>query len=399
MIEHSGKAPFQAHILVVDDNPRNLQLISTVVSDAGYKVSAVNSGGNALKFLTHKIPDIVLLDVMMPEMNGYDVCKAMKSDKNLSDIPVIFLTAKNEVQDIVTGFSLGAVDYITKPFKTEEVLVRLSTHLQLKQSKQMLLEKNNELEALNSELVRSKEIIREDAQRLAKMNAEKDRFFSIIAHDLRGPFSGCMGLTEIIASNVDELSKEEMKEYALTLFETAGQLNKLLENLLDWARMQMGMIGFNPEAGLLHHMIEESVEMYRKRALEKNITLDINIPENLGVQADANMVNTVVRNLLSNAVKFTHPGGSISFAAAKNSNGKVLLTVKDTGIGIPTQILNNLYRLDKKVSRPGTSGEQSTGLGLMICRDFVKQHGEDLQVESTVGKGSTFSFELPLASN
>jgi two-component system, sensor histidine kinase and response regulator len=396
-MEQPGKALFQKHILVVDDNPRNLQLISTLVSDAGYKVSAVNSGHNALKFLAHKKPDVVLLDVMMPEMNGYDVCKAIKTDETLSDIPVIFLTAKNEAQDIVTGFSLGAVDYITKPFKTEEVLVRLSTHLQLKQSKQMLLEKNNELEKLNRELIRSKEIIREDAQRLAKINAEKDRFFSIIAHDLRGPFSGCMGLTEIIATNFDSLSKEEMKEYALTLFETAGQLNKLLVNLLDWARMQMGMIGFNPESGLLHHMIEESAEMYRKRALKKNISLNIEVAGDLTVMADPNMLNTVVRNLLSNAVKFTHPEGVITLKAEKTSAGKVLLTVKDSGIGIPPQILSNLYQIDKKVSRPGTSGEQSTGLGLLICRDFVRQHGEDLQVESTVGKGSTFRFELPLA--
>lgn len=135
------KATLNAHVLVVDDNPRNLQLISTVVGEAGYKVSAVNSGQNALKYLKLKQPDIILLDVMMPEMNGYDVCRTIKEDPGLKDIPVVFLTAKNEVQDIVTGFSLGAVDYITKPFKTEEVLIRLSTHLQLRHSKNSCLRK------------------------------------------------------------------------------------------------------------------------------------------------------------------------------------------------------------------------------------------------------------------
>ncbi len=399
MNELMTKATLNAHVLVVDDNPRNLQLISTVVGEAGYKVSAVNSGQNALKYLKLKQPDIILLDVMMPEMNGYDVCRTIKEDPGLKDIPVVFLTAKNEVQDIVTGFSLGAVDYITKPFKTEEVLIRLSTHLQLRHSKKLLLEKKNELEKLNEALHKSKEIIKADAKRLEKLNAEKDKFFSIIAHDLRGPFAGCIGLTEIMATSVDNMSNEDIAEYAQTLNETASQINKLLENLLEWARMQMGLVGYNPDDEMFVEMISNTISIYEKAANEKKIQLQLQLPADVRVHADPNMVNSIMRNLLSNAVKFTYPKGNIKVMAQVVENNMISIQVSDNGIGIPEGLKRKLFRLDQKVSRPGTSGEESSGLGLLLCRDFVLKSGGTLSLESKEGQGSTFSFTLPLAKD
>lgn len=399
MNELNIKTTLNAHVLVVDDNPRNLQLISTVVGEAGYKVSAVNSGQNALKYLTLKQPDIILLDVMMPEMNGYDVCRTIKQDPILKDIPVIFLTAKNEVQDIVTGFTLGAVDYITKPFKTEEVLIRLSTHLQLRHSKKLLLEKKNELEQLNVALHKSKEIIRADAKRLEKLNAEKDKFFSIIAHDLRGPFAGCIGLTEILATSVEHMSNEDIAEYAQTLNETASQINKLLENLLEWARMQMGLVGYNPNDEVFVEMISNTISIYEKAANEKKIQLQLQLPADVRVHADPNMVNSIMRNLLSNAVKFTYPKGNIKVVAQVVENDMISIQVSDNGIGIPEGLKRKLFRLDQKVSRPGTSGEESSGLGLLLCRDFVQKSGGTFSIESKEGQGSTFSFTLPLAKS
>jgi two-component system, sensor histidine kinase and response regulator len=399
MNELMTKTTLNAHVLVVDDNPRNLQLISTVVGEAGYKVSAVNSGQNALIYLKLKQPDIILLDVMMPEMNGYEVCRTIKQDPILKDIPVIFLTAKNEVQDIVTGFTLGAVDYITKPFKTEEVLVRLSTHLQLRHSKKLLLEKKNELEQLNKALHKSQQTIKADAMRLEKLNAEKDKFFSIIAHDLRGPFAGCIGLTEILATSVENMSNEDIAEYAQTLNETASQINKLLENLLEWARMQMGLIGYNPENENFIEMIANTISLYEKAAKDKKIHFHQQLPENLKVYADTNMVNSIMRNLLSNAVKFTHPKGNIKIEARATGNDMIEIQVSDSGIGIPKGLQSKLFRLDQKVSRPGTSGEESTGLGLLLCRDFVQKSGGTLSLESKEGQGSTFSFTLPLAKS
>lgn len=399
MNELMTKATLNAHVLVVDDNPRNLQLISTVVGEAGYKVSAVNSGQNALKYLTLKQPDIILLDVMMPEMNGYEVCRTIKEDPGLKDIPVVFLTAKNEVQDIVTGFSLGAVDYITKPFKTEEVLVRLSTHLQLRHSKKLLLEKKNELEQLNEALHKSQETIKADAMRLEKLNAEKDKFFSIIAHDLRGPFAGCIGLTEILATSVGNMSNEDIAEYAQTLNETASQINKLLENLLEWARMQMGLIGYNPKNENFVEMIANTISLYEKAAKDKKIQFHQQLPENLKVYADTNMVNSIMRNLLSNAVKFTHPKGNIKIEAQAIGNDMIEIQVSDSGIGISKDLQSKLFRLDQTVSRPGTSGEESTGLGLLLCRDFVQKSGGAFSLESKEGQGSTFKFTLPLAKS
>lgn len=399
MNELNIKTTLNAHVLVVDDNPRNLQLISTVVGEAGYKVSAVNSGQNALKYLTLKQPDIILLDVMMPEMNGYDVCRTIKQDPILKDIPVIFLTAKNEVQDIVTGFTLGAVDYITKPFKTEEVLIRLSTHLQLRHSKKLLLEKKNELEQLNVALHKSKEIIRADAKRLEKLNAEKDKFFSIIAHDLRGPFAGCIGLTEILATSVEHMSNEDIAEYAQTLNETASQINKLLENLLEWARMQMGLVGYSPNDEVFVEMISNTISIYEKAANEKKIQLQLQLPADVRVHADPNMVNSIMRNLLSNAVKFTYPKGNIKVVAQVVENDMISIQVSDNGIGIPEGLKRKLFRLDQKVSRPGTSGEESSGLGLLLCRDFVQKSGGTFSLESKEGQGSTFSFTLPIAKS
>lgn len=391
---HKHKAAFEANILVVDDNPKNLQLISTVVSEAGYKVSAVNSAENALKYLNLKSPDLILLDVMMPGMNGYEACRIIKSDEKLKEIPIIFLTAKNETEDIVTGFSLGAVDYISKPFKSEEVLVRLSTHVQLTQSKRLLKEKNNELATLNQKLVESHKKTEQDAEKLAAMNAEKDKFFSILAHDLRGPFSGCVSLTEILSSSINELSQADIIDYADTLQETASMMNKLLENLLEWARMQMGLIGFDPENHDLNTILDAPIELYEAEANKKGIHLTTEIEAGLMIHTDPNMLQTVIRNLLSNAVKFTHKDGSIHLQANKD-NDFIGIRIKDTGIGIPTEMLDKLFRLDHKVSRPGTDGELSSGLGLILCKDFVNKMGGRIDVSSLAGSGSTFEIILP----
>ncbi len=387
------KTDFEANILVVDDNPKNLQLISTVVSESGYKVSAVNSGENALKYLNLKHPDLILLDVMMPGMNGYEVCRIIKSDEKLKEIPIIFLTAKNETEDIVAGFSMGAVDYITKPFKTEEVLVRLSTHIQLTQSKKLLKEKNSELAALNQKLLESRKKIKQDAEKLATMNAEKDKFFSILAHDLRGPFSGCVSLTEILSSGINELSKEDISDYAITLQETASMMNKLLENLLEWARMQMGLIGFEPKNHDFESIIDPTIELYQAEAAKKDIRLITNIQSGLNIYTDANMLQTVIRNLLSNAVKFTRKGGSIKLQAQIDKD--IIIRIDDTGIGIPPELLDKLFRIDHKVSRPGTDGELSSGLGLIICKDFVGKMGGKIVASSQIGAGSTFEITLP----
>lgn len=400
-MEDNTKAPFSATILVVDDNTRNLQLISTVLSKAGYKVNAVNSGEKALAYLKKRRPDIILLDIMMPGMNGFDVCQALKKDPELSAIPIIFLTAKSDGSDLVEGFRAGAIDYITKPFSSDEVLVRLANHLKLCKTR-------FELEKKNEELYKAQQLSEASAKHLKSLNAEKDRFFSILAHDLRGPFSGYMGLTEVLANHAAELSQEEILEYSQALHQAASNVYKLLLNLLEWSRLQMGALEFQPQTLRVKDRLQDTLSMARRMAADKEILFDYDIPEMLFARADGYMLESIMRNLLTNAVKFTHPHGSIQVkagsmpqegqdAADGEEAGEIYLEVQDTGMGIPKELQQNLYRIDQNISRPGTQGEESTGLGLLLCRDMIVKNGGRLFVESEEKKGSKFWFTLPAA--
>ena len=399
-MEKNTKAPFPATILVVDDNARNLQLISSVLGKAGYKINAVNSGEKALTYLQKRRPDIILLDIMMPGMNGFEVCKELKATEALCDIPVIFLTAKNDGNDLVEGFHAGAVDYITKPFNSEEVLVRLANHLKLRQA-------HYELEQKNAALLQAQQASEADAERLKNLNAEKDRFFSILAHDLRGPFSGYMGLTEVLANHAAELSQEEVLEYSGALHQAASNVYKLLLNLLEWSRLQMGSLEFAPKPLRIKEQLRETLSMAARLAADKEINFSYEIPEMLSAKVDGYMLESIMRNLLTNAVKFTHPHGSIvvkagSVAEDKTSEeagelGEVYLEVNDTGMGIPPEMQEKLYRIDENVSRPGTQGEESTGLGLLLCRDMIVKNRGRLHLESEENKGSRFWFTMPAA--
>lgn len=384
-----------ASILIVDDNPRNLQLMSTILKEKGFKLYVTNSGENALLFLQKTLPDLILLDIMMPGLSGFEVCKRIKQDEKLKDIPVIFLTAKNDVEDVVEGFEAGAVDYVTKPFNTKEVFVRISTHLQLKKAKEMLIEKNSEMKALNATLSDSKAIIEEDARRLEKLNAEKNKFFSIISHDLRGPLSGLIGLSEIIFKEADTISKEDLKEYAGMLFDSSKQVFNLLENLLEWSKMQMNVVSFNPEQIRLRPLLENTEELLNQEVQKKNHHLTLDCPDELDIFADRNMLKSVIRNMIGNAIKYTPPGGEIVVTANKSDNGETEIIFKDNGIGMDETQLQSLFKIDNKTSRPGTEGESSTGLGLFLCKDFIQKHNGNIKVKSTAGDGTTFFIGFP----
>jgi two-component system, sensor histidine kinase and response regulator len=385
-----------ASILIVDDNPRNLQLMSTVLKEKGYKLYVTNSGENALLFLQHTLPDLILLDVMMPGLSGFEVCRRIQRNEKLRDIPVIFLTAKNDVEDVVEGFEAGAVDYVTKPFNTKEVFVRISTHLQLKKAKEMLILKNQEMKALNATLSESKAIIEDDARRLEKLNIEKNKFFSIISHDLRGPLSGLIGLSEIMLTQADTISKGELKEYAGLLFDSSNQVFNLLENLLEWSRMQMNAVSFNPEQLRLKPLLENTAQLLKQEIQKKNHQLKLDCPDDLEVYADQNMLKTVIRNMVANAIKFTRPGGKIDVTALKTGNGDTEIIFKDTGIGMSETLLQSLFKIDSKTSRPGTDGESSTGLGLLLCKDFIQKHGGAIKAKSVAGEGTIFFVTFPV---
>ncbi len=231
-------------------------------------------------------------------------------------------------------------------------------------------------------------------KQLSKLNAEKDKFFSIIAHDLKSPFNGFLNLTELMAERSDEFSLAEFVENSKLLNESARNLYKLLENLLTWAQMQRDLITFIPKEFNLSDTILQNIEIINQRALQKGITIINEVPATERIYADEKMIDTIFRNLLSNAVKFTGGGGRVFIKSEQSDNNIITITVEDTGIGIPENDIKKLFKTEEKVSTVGTEGESSTGLGLLLCREFIERNGGKIWVESEKGKGSKFTFTL-----
>ena len=232
-------------------------------------------------------------------------------------------------------------------------------------------------------------------EELIKLNAEKDKFFSIIAHDLRSPLVSFLGLTEIVTKQSSVLTKDKMQELVVDMRDSATNLFRLLENLLQWAKMHQELIKVNQKVVKLLPIVDESIETVMEAANNKGIEITYNIPDDFEVFSDVYILQTVIRNLVSNAVKFTPRGGEIHLSAKADDEKSVEMSIKDSGIGMSSSMIDNLFRLDVSTERDGTEGEPSTGLGLIICKDFLEKQGGKLWVESEVGKGSNFKFTLP----
>jgi signal transduction histidine kinase len=335
---------------------------------------------------------------MMPVMTGFEVCKILKSNAETKDIPVIFLTAKNEAEDIVTGFQLGAVDYITKPFKREEVIIRISTHIKLKEIEKELKRKNEELEVINKELLISKNTIEKNAQALEILNQEKDKFFSIIAHDLKNPLSGFQGLTEIVRENIDNLSTDKVKQYVEMMYTSADQLYKLLSNLLEWAKLQLGKVDIVMTKNNLGDVADKVISFLKNDIDQKNIVVENNISKDTVFYFDLNMLETVFRNLLGNSIKYTRRDGNINISAVSKDN-EMVISIKDSGIGIPPVLAQKIFSIKEVVSRKGTEGEASTGLGLILCKSFIEKGNGRIWFKSIENEGTTFYVSLPFSND
>lgn len=235
----------------------------------------------------------------------------------------------------------------------------------------------------------------ENEFKLRKSNSEKDKFYSVLAHDLRSPFSGLCGLTEILAEELPDMPVEKAREMAVAIKKSATGIYNLLEDLLDWSRINQGLIPNNPEILQLLPVISGTIHLVQDRINDKNIQVSIECPENLEVYADRYMLQVIIRNLVNNAVKFTPRKGRITVAANSLKNHSVEISVTDTGIGMSKDFLDSLFRIDVLTTRRGTEGEPSTGIGLMLCNEFILKQGSELSVESEEGKGSRFAFTLP----
>lgn len=252
----------------------------------------------------------------------------------------------------------------------------------------IIIQQKEKLEDQNASLVKLSE-------ELKKKNKSKDSFFSILAHDLRSPVTGFIGLTKIIADEVESLSPKQIKEMAITMNMSANEIFRLLNNLLEWSKIQRGYITFNPEELNLASLIDSCLQLYKAPAKEKEINISTQVTKNITLSADRHMLEIILRNLISNALKFTHRGGNILVSAEACADGNVKLVVKENGQGMTPEIAESLFEISSSINRKGTSGEPSSGLGLVLCKEFITKHNGTIQVESEPGKGSSFTVTLP----
>ncbi len=369
-----------ATILVVDDKADNLTLISGLLKDK-YKIKVANGGKKALNIAFDDLTiDLILLDIMMPEMDGYQVCECLKKDSRTAHIPVIFLTAKSQIDDETKGFYMGAVDYITKPINPPIMMARIKTHLKMKKMKDLLSEKAISLETANNSLI--------------DVNIQKDRFLGVVSHDLRNPLSVISGYCDLLLT--ESFKQEEITEIVKTISISASQMYGLVTDLLDVSQVNLGKFTLNKElVELLPYMIG-IVKTNQLLANRKKITLLLSpIDEKNFGYFDPNRIRQVITNLLTNAIKFSNTETSITLTVECDKENSLIFKVKDEGKGIKEDEIKFVFGEFQKTSTKSTAGEQSTGLGLAICRNIILAHEGEIKCESVVDQGSCFYFSIP----
>ena len=252
----------------------------------------------------------------------------------------------------------------------------------------------------------SEELLKESEKKLIELNADKDKFFSLMAHDLKNPISSFMQITELLSSEYNNLTEEDKYEIVETLKNSSNRIYELLQNILTWSRLQRGLIDYTPSLINLKYIIETNISLLKTNAESKDISINVFLGDNTIAFADANMLVAIVRNLLSNAIKFTPMGGEIIIRCTEyqnknnqNKNKYVQISISDTGIGLSEDDINKLFRIDTSFRMIGTSTDKGTGLGLILCKDFIEKHGGKIWVDSILGQGSTFSFTIPKYEN
>jgi len=376
--------PDKSNILIVDDTPENLKTLTAILSERGYQARPVLSGEVALTAARKKAPDLILLDIRMPGMDGYEVCRQLKQDERTRDIPVIFISALEEVRDKIKAFEAGGQDYVTKPFQAEEVLARVETHLALYHLQKKLGERNTQL-AIAKERA-------EDADRI------KSAFLAAMSHELRTPLNSIIGFTGILIQGLTgPLNDEQTKQMGMVQ-NSARHLLSLINDVLDVSKIEAGQLETMSEPFNLRESIEIAARTITPLAEKKNLELVVEIASEVGrVKSDQRRVEQILNNLLSNAVKFTEEGGFIHLTAKTVAQPPVIeISVQDTGIGIKPKDMDTLFKPFLQVDSGLARKSEGTGLGLSICKNLVEKLGGEIRVESEWGEGSTFAFTLPL---
>jgi two-component system sensor histidine kinase/response regulator len=361
-------------ILIVDDVVSNVLLLKILLTNEKFQVCTANNGTMCIEMARKEHPDLILLDVMMPDMNGFDTATVLKKEEGTKDIPIIFLTALNTPQDLVHGFQVGASDFLTKPFNKEELVMRVTQQISLVAAKRIIEKQNQELRATLT---------------------NRDKMYSVIAHDLRSPMASIrMVLNLVVASASPETVGQELYTLLDQANRESEEVHDLLDNLLKWTKSQTGRLTVVKQDLDLNDIIPGVVEIFEAIAYTKRIKLDLQKTEApLVVNADNDMLKTVVRNFLSNAIKFSPEDSSIEIIMGTEGD-MAKVSVRDHGVGIAADRIGSIFH--KGETTYGTGGEEGSGLGLQLCQDFARKNGGDCTVESVEGEGSTFSVLIPL---
>ncbi len=355
-------------LLLIEDNPGDVYLLKLALGEARtcrFDVDAAVSLAEAGELLRESRHDIVLLDLSLPDSQGLDTVREVH--RLVPEIPIVVLTGTEDEEVALKAVQLGAQDYLPKGNFSGGILIRSLLYS-----------------------IERHRFTRE----LEEMSKSKDRFFSIISHDLRSPFHGLAQITAHLAEHGEELSSEERRKYAVAVRDTVGRLYNLAENLLQWSGSQSGKIPFSPEPIDLHFQAHSVLSLFTETARRKDVTVINAVDRNISVTADQNMLNTILRNLVANGIKFTPAGGRVVVAAECRPED-ILVRVEDSGVGIPRDRIGELFRIDSKHTSTGTAGELGTGLGLIVCREFVERNGGTIRIESDEGAGTRVLFTLP----
>jgi len=361
-------------ILLVDDDRLNLRILAGILRPEGYALADADSGEKALEVYAQFRPDLVLLDVLMPGLNGFEACRKLRATYGDDTAPVVFITAKNESDDVVEGLAAGGVDYLPKPFRPKEALARIRTHLY----NRLLVEQQRSL-----------------VDQLSKANSAKNKFLGMAAHDLRNPLASIRALAEFLRDGTLGPLTADQIDLIKTIHSASQQMLDMVNELLDVATIEAGELKINPEPHNLAELIDKSVYLANIEAAKKNTRI---VFEARGLAPvaliDAAKMKQVVTNLLSNAIKYSPPGSHITIELSANDSG-CSFAVRDQGPGIPENERDRLFKDFGRLSVRPTGGEKSTGLGLAICRKIVEGHHGTIAAENLPGGGCEFRVTLP----
>lgn len=373
--------PADIVILIADDLQDNLNIVQAVLGYKGYQVETAKNGKQVLEEVVRRLPDLILLDIQMPEMNGFEACRHLKANPDFKEIPVIFLTAKADSYDIVDGFKHGAVDYITKPFNTMELLARVQTHLELKRSRDLLAEKNKYLEIMTAGLT--------------KLNNEKNDFIGIAAHELKNPLTSIRGMANFLRLDFYP-SPESMQAMLENIVKSSERMFSIIHNLMNVSAIEEGSFRFDIMPVEMETAVRDLVEQYRYQADLKRIEFVLDIPSGNEVKIHGNhdTLTQVLDNLLSNAIKYSGEGTTVTIRLFK-TDSYVRCEVQDEGMGISESDRNKLFGKFAQLSTRPTGNEASTGLGLYIAKKLTEAMNGTIQCLSETGKGSIFILEFP----